>query len=371
MAKITIDDTLISRPIVGVKQWDQIRTYLNAINDNTTAVFLDGDNTFTGVQTFSAPTVIDANTTITAFATGGQASATALTGEYNNVTTVASAFDSVKLLTAVAGQVQTVKNSGAAILSVFPNTGDSINALAVNLSVDIPVGGEVTFRAISDTVWETKEVLYSSAPTTQTGGLEIKASDNASNVDVTITNASHGQATTVTIPDSGLATSYVPQSTAALTVAEVDVLNVTAGAKTASKAVVLDSDSRVTGLPVTEAVVIDASAGGTGETTNLTLVPAGSILLNVLAKVTTPFDGDTTTTLEVGVAGNDDAYIDTVDFDPSGTAETTYASSVGGTNNDIKTAQWLAGATQLVATWTNTANMTAGSVTVYTTFIKV
>jgi len=166
----------------------------------------EGAQTINGVQTYTVPQVIDVNTGITAFAGGGQADATALTGEYNNVTTVASAYDSVKLLTAVAGQTQTIKNSGASILSVFPNTDDTINALAVNLSVDIPLGGEVTFTAISDIAWETKTSVSLSAPTTQTGGLKISASNNAANHEISITNASHGQATALTIPDGGSAT---------------------------------------------------------------------------------------------------------------------------------------------------------------------
>lgn len=198
-----------------------------------------GAQTIAGVKSFTSPIVSDTNTTITAFAGGGQASATALTGEFNNVTTVASAYDSVKLLAAVLGQTQTVKNSGASILSVFPNTDDSINALAANLSVDIPVGGEMTFRAISATVWETNEVLVSQAPSTQKGYLVVKAADNAANHAVTITNASHGQATVHTHPDGGAATDYVVHSTAALTLLEADVLDgATAGVPVASKALI-------------------------------------------------------------------------------------------------------------------------------------
>lgn len=155
------------------------------------------------------------------------------------------------------------------------------------------------------------------------------------------------------------------------TSAELNSLaGVIAGTLEASKAIVLDANKRVNGIAITEAVTINASAGGVAQTTNLTLVPANSILLNVTAVVNTPFDGDTTTTLEVGIATNADAYIDTVDFDPSAAANT-YASSLNGTTNDVKTAQWLPTATQLIATWTNTANMTAGAVTVYTTFIKL
>ena len=155
------------------------------------------------------PINYDHNTTITAFATGGQASATALTGEFNNVTTCATAGDSVKLPTAALGLKITVKNSGATSLAVFPFSGDSINALAVNLSVNIPVGGEMTFRAISATVWETNEVFTSPAPTTQKGEFVFKASDNAADHEVILTNASHGQATTTTIPDPAGATGTV------------------------------------------------------------------------------------------------------------------------------------------------------------------
>ena len=157
----------------------------------------------------------DAATGITAFATGGQGSATALTAEFNNITTVASDFDSVKLPTASSGARFVVKNSGANILSVFPNTSDSINALAVNLSIDIPVGGEMTFRGISDTIWETIESFYSSAPTTQKGGLEIKASDSAGNTNTTITNDSQAAARTYTIPDAGGNANFVMSEGAA------------------------------------------------------------------------------------------------------------------------------------------------------------
>ena len=159
------------------------------------------------VDNYAAISLVESLVTaITAFATGGQASAVALTGKYNNVTTVASDFDSVKLLTALVGQTQTVKNSGANILSVFPNTSDSINAMAVNLSVDIPVGAVMTFRAITTTVWETIESLYLSGPSTQNGGFEILGADNASNDIVRLINASHGQATILTIEDNGAAT---------------------------------------------------------------------------------------------------------------------------------------------------------------------
>ncbi len=149
-----------------------------------------------------------ASAAVTAFAGGGQSSATALTSNYNLVTVCATNFDSVKLQSAAAGATQTVKNIGAAILSVFPATGDSINALAVNLSVDIPVGGEVTFSAINATVWESNGALALSAPSTQKGTLVLKAADSAGNTQTLITNASQAAARTYTIPDAGASASF-------------------------------------------------------------------------------------------------------------------------------------------------------------------
>lgn len=144
---------------------------------------------------------------ITAHSGGGQGSATLLTASYNLVTVVAANYDSV-LLPPIPypGDMVTIKNIGASILSVFPQTSNTINGLAVNLSIDIPVGGEITFSASSLTAWRTPIVIFSPSPTTQTGDLVIKASASAGNTQTTITNASMAAARTFTIPDSGVAT---------------------------------------------------------------------------------------------------------------------------------------------------------------------
>lgn len=214
----------------------------------------------------------DAATGITAFATGGQGSATLLAAEFNNVTTVASNFDSVKLPTASSGARFVVKNSGANILSVFPNTSDSVNALAVNLSIDIPAGGEMTFRGISATVWETIESFYSIAPTTQTGGLEIKASDSAGNTITTITNASQAAARTYTIPDAGANAEFVMNTDLTDFVKFLginDVLLFSAGTWTITRVAQGDyvsrktaaDDTTVIGIDITEILRTAASKG--------------------------------------------------------------------------------------------------------------
>jgi hypothetical protein len=143
-------------------------------------------------------------TGITAFATGGQASATLLASRYNNVTTCATAGDSVKLPTAVTGAIYSIKNNGAASLNVFPNTDDCINALSANLSVAVPVNAEVKFVAKDATTWESdSETLVLTSPSTQKGQLVVRAADSAGETATTITNVSQAAARTYSIPDAG------------------------------------------------------------------------------------------------------------------------------------------------------------------------
>lgn len=147
---------------------------------------------------------------ITAFATGGQASATALTKGINNVSTCATAGDSVKLPSAEQGMYVVVKNSGAAALDIFPASSDSIDALAVNLAVRIQPSSTAIFFAKSTTVWESNvDASFTlSAPSTLKGQLEFLAADSAGNTVTRITNASQAAARTYTIPDAGASASF-------------------------------------------------------------------------------------------------------------------------------------------------------------------
>ena len=67
---------------------------------------------------------------ITAFATGGQASAVALTSLVNRVATVATQGDSVKLPASAVGLSITVLNRGAQPMQVFGAGTDTINGIA-------------------------------------------------------------------------------------------------------------------------------------------------------------------------------------------------------------------------------------------------
>ena len=117
-------------------------------------VMSEGAATINGVKTFGSLPLFKATNAITAFATGGQSSATALTSTINSITTCATAADSVKLPTATAGSIIQVSNLGAAYASVFPATGDLIDALAANASVSLPVGSSTIFTCAVTGSWK-------------------------------------------------------------------------------------------------------------------------------------------------------------------------------------------------------------------------
>lgn len=92
---------------------------------------------------------------ITAFATGGQASATLLTTSVCRVTVVATAGDSVKLPVAVAGADLTLFNTSANSLNVFPSTGGIINALSANAAYALAAGKGAVFVCAVNGTWNT------------------------------------------------------------------------------------------------------------------------------------------------------------------------------------------------------------------------
>lgn len=89
-----------------------------------------------------------------AFATGGQAGATALTsGAINVVTVCDNAGDSVKLPNVAAGSTTIVRNSGAKCLAVYPATGETIDGLAANAPYYVASGSTQTFGGDTATSW--------------------------------------------------------------------------------------------------------------------------------------------------------------------------------------------------------------------------
>jgi|SRR5579871_3678427 len=106
---------------------------------------------------------------VTAHAGGGQGSAVQLSAQITNVTTVATAGDSVKLPPATAiniypdgpadnrGVLFIVINSGANTLAVFPDSGSTINGGSANASVNVAAGDVALFWQTSAGAWFTAD----------------------------------------------------------------------------------------------------------------------------------------------------------------------------------------------------------------------
>lgn len=93
-------------------------------------------------------------TGLTAHAGGGQGSALQLAAEFNRVTTVATAGDSVKLPAGVAGMQILVQNDGANSMNVFPASGESIDALSVNTAIAVKATKNTIFNCVATGLWK-------------------------------------------------------------------------------------------------------------------------------------------------------------------------------------------------------------------------
>lgn len=98
--------------------------------------------------------LVGATTGITAYATGGQANATALTKYLNVLSTVATDNDSVKLPVAVLGMEIIVVNNGAKKAKVFPATNGYIDDLAQNAGQDLDAATNIRFVADAAGTWK-------------------------------------------------------------------------------------------------------------------------------------------------------------------------------------------------------------------------
>ncbi len=94
-----------------------------------------------------------AGNALTAFAGGGQTSATLLTKELNRVTVVASAADSVKLPVSAAGMDILVINSAALPMQVFGSGTDTVNGVATATGVSQMANSAVLYHCPVAGLW--------------------------------------------------------------------------------------------------------------------------------------------------------------------------------------------------------------------------
>jgi hypothetical protein len=139
----------------------------------------------------------------------------ALTKDYNDVTTVANANDTVTLPAAYASRFCIVTNNGANILQVFPASGDNLGA-GVDAATTIAPGAQYSWFAIDGTTWRQMDGVWKqtvksgiTASTTQTQGQQALTKDvnevstvaNANDVVTMPTAPSYSR--TVTIINNG------------------------------------------------------------------------------------------------------------------------------------------------------------------------
>lgn len=92
-------------------------------------------------------------TGIAAHAGGTKAAATALTKQFNNITTCATADDSVLLPAALAGRTVYVFNAGAAAARVFGAGTDTIDGVATATGVPLTNAKRAVFVCFADGAW--------------------------------------------------------------------------------------------------------------------------------------------------------------------------------------------------------------------------
>ena len=91
---------------------------------------------------------------ITAYSTGGQANAVAITKDIVEISVCATEGDSVKLPAAAAGIQILITNHGAAAADVFPDTDDAINEEAANTAKSLGINASMLCVAYDDNNWE-------------------------------------------------------------------------------------------------------------------------------------------------------------------------------------------------------------------------
>lgn len=89
----------------------------------------------------------------TALAGGGQTGATLLSTQIAKVGTVATAADSVMLPVSTPGHERIVINATANSANVFPQVGDTINALSANTAFAIAAGKTAHFYCPAAGQW--------------------------------------------------------------------------------------------------------------------------------------------------------------------------------------------------------------------------
>jgi len=145
----------------GIAQ-DNVTISSGTINSTTVGATTPAAGAFT---TLTASTGFTGNLTIPSATVAAAGSSEANAAAIATGFTLVSAADATKgviLPTAVAGQICIIKNGANAVLKIYPNTGDGINALTVTTgALSIAALTSVILVAYNATTWYSVPLLPS------------------------------------------------------------------------------------------------------------------------------------------------------------------------------------------------------------------
>jgi hypothetical protein len=137
-----------------------------------TLATLDGVETLTN-KTITTPSITYSTAASVSAAGTNQATATALTSDYNVVTSVASGTG-VALPVATVGRAVTVVNKGLLPLNVYPANGSG-NTMSPNSPFILTANGQATFNAASSGLWySSNQGITLGTPVATTSGTSVE-----------------------------------------------------------------------------------------------------------------------------------------------------------------------------------------------------
>ena len=104
-------------------------------------------------RTWTIDTNPDTNEILTAFAGGGQGSATQSSNRKVLVNTVATSGDSVKAIAATVGAYQHFQNRGANPMNVYPQTGEQFLGEVANAALSVDDGNDLAIFCYVAGIW--------------------------------------------------------------------------------------------------------------------------------------------------------------------------------------------------------------------------